>query len=1137
MAWLRTLLPFALAAVMAVAATGAVRADPVGTRAAPHEGYGRLVFGWARPVPYQATAAGGRLTVVFGRPIETDLGPASRVLSRYVGPGQVGADGRSVVFPLKGAFAVRAFDMGAAIVVDILDQAAPEATASPAAPAPGQAAPAPRPAAAAPAAAAVPDGGVPAIGVRTGEHGEYSRVVFDWPRRVEYQFSNDGTAATLSFDREARVDTSAIPSPPARFVTAVTSRIENRRLVVSLGVPANAEVRHFIVGARVVVDVMDPKVQPAAPPPAKTAEAAPAPAPAAKAEPGPAAPAAPNPKTPTAKPPVSLTPPPPASAAKPAAATATAAAPAPEAAPVEEGDPAPVSASAKAAVRTEAADGVDAVRLRFDWNEPVAAAVFRRGEDVWLVFDQTTPVDADALKAAGGDTIRKVESVPVQGGTALRFQTVTGVNPGIGRDGLSWILEFRRQPLQPQTNIEAKPQLNSQAGARMFLPVPQPGRALAVPDLTVGDTLVVVPAIPLGHGIPQVYDYPQFRLLPTAQGIVVQPKIDELRVRPTRQGVELTSTRPLRISSVSAQVAASSKLSPFRPLSRVMELERWRNVDLKTYREDRLGLMQAMATQRGQEKEKARMELARFYFAHGFSPEALGVLRLAAESRPLLVEDPEFRLLRGGANFLFDRPEDAARDLEHASLEGNDEGVLWRGALKAATGDMAVAAGALRRTGSLVRTYPRSIKFRLGLLIAKAAIEFGDVNQANHYLEMLALDEPGPRRAAELTYVEGLSQELAGDFDGAITKWEQVESGPHRESRVRAAQARTELLLKLRRIDPAEAIAELEQLRFAWRGDRFEFVLLRRLGRLYLATGSYREGLRTLRQAATHFQSDPEAKEVTENMAEAFRKLYLENGADSLPPVTAIALFDEFKELTPAGPDGDEMIRKLADRLVSVDLLDRGADLLENQVEFRLQGQLKTRVGTRLALVRVIANEPDRALKALDMSNQPGTPPELARERQYLRARALILLGRRDEALTLLDDDESTAAEQIRALTYWESKDWPHAAQSLRRLLREAGAAPKAKLDEKQAQIVLNLAVALTLGANDRAIDRMKVDYGPAMAATPFKDAFTLITSLPVTGLVEVGRVAANVNDAQNFQTFLAQYRERLKNNKLSDIY
>jgi hypothetical protein len=48
-----------------------------------------------------------------------------------------------------------------------------------------------------------------------------------------------------------------------------------------------------------------------------------------------------------------------------------------------------------------------------------------------------------------------------------------------------------------------------------------------------------------------------------------------------------------------------------------------------------------------------------------------------------------------------------------------------------------------------------------------------------------------------------------------------------------------------------------------------------------------------------------------------------------MPPVEALALFYDFIELTPIGPDGDEMIRRMADRLVGVDLLGPAAKLLE----------------------------------------------------------------------------------------------------------------------------------------------------------------------------------------------------------------
>ena len=56
--------------------------------------------------------------------------------------------------------------------------------------------------------------------------------------------------------------------------------------------------------------------------------------------------------------------------------------------------------------------------------------------------------------------------------------------------------------------------------------------------------------------------------------------------------------------------------------------------------------------------------------------------------------------------------------------------------------------------------------------------------------------------------------------------------------------------------------------------------------------------------------------------------LFVEDKADSMSPITAIALYDEFRELTPPGKKGAEMVRRLADRLVDVDLLDRAAELL-----------------------------------------------------------------------------------------------------------------------------------------------------------------------------------------------------------------
>ena len=1145
--WAPLWLGMGMSLVLAVAA----RAEPVTVRAAPHEGFGRIVFNWPTPVPYTAESEGSRVVIRFGRPIETDLGGVVRVLGAYVRAGDVGADGRSVVLATVGNLTVRAFDLGSAVVLDLVEAAAQPPAKAPGPPAASPAAPST--ATAARPAPAGPQGGE-ALGVRVGEHEGYSRVVFDWSRPVGYTVDQAGGAATITFDRPASPDLGTLRARPPRFVEGAESVLEGGRLKVVLRTPAASQIKHFRSGTKVVVDVMAPaRGTPPSPQkaasPAVAARDAGAVAPPVKAGGAPVPPAAAPPMALAAvKPPGSALSPPPVAGRPtplvPVAPASLADPPAPEAeqpAGIGTLTPTPIGLSnvpaggpAKAAPTTAPAG---AVTLRFDWNEPVAAAVFRRADILWVVFDRPQKFDVAALRAVGGNVIRGMEQVPVEQGAVLRIDTVAGVNPSVRRNGLAWLLDFVKQPLQPQTPIEALAQTTPSAGTRVFLPVPEPGAALAIDDPEVGDTLIVVPVIPLGYGMGVPYEYPELRLLPTIQGVVVQPAIDTLRVRALRQGVELTSGGGLQITPVSREMAATNTLASSGPLTTIFDFERWRNLAPTAFVAQKHQLLKAAAAAKELEKEKARFDLATFFLARGFAADALGVLNVMATSRPGIAEDPRFRATRGAGNYLMDRLAAAEEDWYHPSLNNNDEATFWRALLAARKGDAVQASRVLRQLGSVVRGYPDPLKMPLGVTVAQTAVEVGDTRQAAHFLELLAVEDPNPRHRAQMAYVQGRIAELSGDFDGAIGKWEEAERGAHLPSRAKAAVARTELLLKLDKATPAEAIGTYEKLRYVWRGDDFEFGLLRRLGHLHLAAGDYRNGLRTLRQAATYFREHRESPLVTQEMTDSFAKLYLDGGADALPPVSAIALYEEFKELTPAGARGDEMIRKLADRLVSVDLLERGAELLESQIEFRLQGPEKARVGTRLAVIRLMANEPERALTALDVTESPGLPADLATARRYLRARAAVLVGQADKALALLDKDESIEAERIRADIFWAKQDWANAAQVLARQVKAAGITFKQPLDDRQGLAVLKLTVALALSGNERGLTRARTDFGPLMAESPYADAFRLIASPTETGVIDYQTVAGKVKEAENFQSFMTDYRDRLKTNRLSELF
>src|SRR5262249_30740802 len=146
----------------------------------------------------------------------------------------------------------------------------------------------------------------------------------------------------------------------------------------------------------------------------------------------------------------------------------------------------------------------------------------------------------------------------------------------------------------------------------------------------------------------------------------------------------------------------------------------------------------------------------------------------------------------------------------------------------------------------------------------------------------------------------------------------------------------------------------LEKLRFRWRGDTLELRTLRKLGTLYFGEQHWREGLQTLRVATLNYGDIDAGRQAQDDMRDAFETLFLKGKADSMPPVEALALFYDFIDLTPIGPDGDEMIRRMSDRLVAVDLLGPAATLLNYQVTKRLDGVARAQVATRLAMIQLL---------------------------------------------------------------------------------------------------------------------------------------------------------------------------------------
>ncbi len=1078
--WSRAAFSIVLAAVLV--AGGGVAAETVELRAWNHASYGRIVFDWPSKVGYSAKLEGNVLTVRFERPVAVEFGMVLKRLSGYVKNASLGDENRAAVFTLAAAVGFRTFTYNNAVVIDLFGKprearspegarAAPEAAGSAAA-APEQEA---KKAKAAPPEGAVkpvPLGGAikpvkPArkpefkaqrLGVRVGRHAGFSRFVFDWMGPVNYRLRRDKNTTTLSFDRPARIDLPKIRSRLPPFVEAIDAETLKSGLSVRFTIPGSSRLRHFRSGTKVVLDVLRPsdkEVKKGGKAAAKAARERKARKSAKSSLPTPlTVPKAP--RKPSRKAPVM------AAAGEPGGAgTAERGEPA-KAAP---GGPAgeekggavvkdvgeaagdgktPGSVGKADAERAGVAKAIEAVAvdnqfsLRFNWPEGVAAAIYRRAGYLWIIFDYLEALELGGIAKKSSGRLLDIRQIPDARITILRLLTPSGINPVLRRNGNVWYVDLKSRALEAEVPIMVKADLEEPARARLFLPVANAANKVMIRDTIVGDELIVIPLPGLGEGINRTREYAQFRLLGTAQGIVIRPHSDGIKTQVESNGVQITGAGGLYISSQTSEGSGGGLMAEaftgdmrddFEP---VLDIENWGHGPSRWFYETRQIFLNDIAAAPANERNELRLRLAQYYLANNMPTDAASLISVIKEEAPLWAEEPEFRLFYGLSLYLLGRLDAASEHLFSQGLNELPEGVLWQAALSAEQGDWVDAAKGFARSADLIQIYPARLRVKLGLLAAETALANSDLESAKGFIDFVRENQPTPAEQNYASYLLGNVLLGSGDPESAFELWDKVVEGSDRRSRAKARYAKILYQINQGTLSGKEAIEALENLRFAWRGDKFEFDLLDTLGEQYIKNGEFYNSLLTLKQAATSFQRHERAREMAHRMGETFVKLFLDGGADALPPIKALAIFHEFRELTPAGERGDRMISNLAERMVAVDLLDSAAELLEQQIKFRLQGEEKARVGAQLALIYVLDKKPVEALKTLENSaTREGLPRALAAWRRHLEALSLLESGRRQEALTLLEGNDSIEAHKLRADIHWRSRNWAAAANAI----------------------------------------------------------------------------------------------------------
>jgi hypothetical protein len=227
------------------------------------------------------------------------------------------------------------------------------------------------------------------------------------------------------------------------------------------------------------------------------------------------------------------------------------------------------------------------------------------------------------------------------------------------------------------------------------------------------------------------------------------------------------------------------------------------------------------------------------------------------------------------------------------------------------------------------------------------------------------------------------------------------------------------------------------------------------------------------------------------------------------------------------------MIRRLADRLVSVDLLTQAAELLQHQIEHRLQGAARAQVATRLAGIYLINRKPDQALAAIQRTRSADLAGDLRDRRRLLEARALSDTGRPDMALEVISDMQSQQAVRLRGDILWGAKRWREAAEQIELLLGERWK-DFSPLTADERRDVLRAGIGYALSEETLSLTRFREKFATRMSDGPDRRAFYIVTTPIGTTGPEFRDVASSVATVNTLDAFMRDMAQRYPEKELA---
>ncbi|MBX3488406.1 hypothetical protein [Parvibaculum sp.] len=1089
-----------------------------------NDGYGRMIFSFQGAVPkHRIEINAGVMVLAFDRAVSVNLDEFARQMPRFIATVRQDDDGKTLRFALKADFWSDAKQAEMSLYVDLMPSqwthAAPplpaEVVARIAAAAAEKRAAEEAKAVAAAQGIVEPDVPLPGLDVRVARHEGISRLVFDWNQPVLYSLVQRQGLATITFDRTATVDLSSLRVDPPPFLSHATAIEHEGRLAVILTLKPGVVITDFREDMAVVLDLK----------PGNTRDNAEVPVAAGPTDIRPQA-ARPEAKEEPAEEEVAASGEVGTDAVEAKAEDASAA----DAAPAAAAGPMPASVRPVGEAVASIRDGRGGTDIVVSWPEPVGAAVFERADRLWMVFDEALPIDTAGLvfaaEAGSPAPFGEPEVVRFDGGVALVLPLHERVLVSVVEEGADWRISAGETLQTTGRPIAISRNWREDGRGSVTFDLKATRKVFKFEDRRVGDMLIVATARGPSQAVQTPHSFVEFQVLQTSQGIAIVPIADDLIVAAAPDNVVVSRQDGLMLSGDAGNAVSGGILASATALPAVMEFDAWRVAPGRNFIERRQFHLDRLAAAVTQEIGAARFDYAKFLLGYGLAQEALAALNAAAIEDAALIKDPAFRGVKGVAEAMSGRYVDAIRSLSGNGLDNIPHAAVWRGLARAQLGHWDAARAQFALAGAVMDSFDDGWRTIFRARAAEAALAANDVDGARHHAAAFPEEPEGRRAQAEIMLVDAMIADRLGRTDEALVRYDRAIENGYPPIAARARFGKAVLLNKTGEIDNDALAEELESLRYAWRGDALELEVLSKLASLHLESGGIVDALKIMRIATANYPDSDHAHRMNMQMSDLFADFFLGEDASRMTPLQALAFFESFKDLTPIGQRGDEMIRHLAERLVEADLLLQAAQLLDYQVANRLHGGVaKAQVAARLAAILLLDEKPENALAALRATKQNLLPEALAERRLLIEARALAELKQYDYALDLLEERNDALSRTLRADVLWQAGRWEEAGDAFEAMLGDSWKAEAALSDDTRLQ-VMRAAVAYSLAGDEGGLSRLRTKFGEAMSRSADAGAFAVVSDPIVEQGVAFRELASRIASIDTMERFVTSLKD-----------